>query len=113
MIQVAIVCAKGGQFGRPPCGALCETLAPDLVEEWADRVLREHGWYVDPDTDACYCPRHNPADGGRIARIVAGPGYMPLNETGWEARLPDGFSGEVQIEIRPALARTADAPEEE
>jgi hypothetical protein len=100
VIQVAIVCAKGGQYGLPPCGAMYENLAPDQVEPWVEKTLREHGWYTD-EHGAHYCPKRNPADGGLIADINEGPGYRPLGDSGWEARLPENCRGSVQIEIRP------------
>src|SRR5487761_1349421 len=109
MIQVAIVCAKGGAVGAPFCEALCENLAPDQVEAWVDKTLREHGWDTD-DQDAYYCPKHNPTEQGVVVSVNYA--YKPLGESGWEARLPaEPRYGTVDIEIRPRRWLTSADPE--
>lgn len=110
MIHALIRCAKStGRTVAEPDGGCPEfqaTLAPDLVEEWAEKTLRDSGWYTDPDSDDYYCPAHNPTEQGVV--IPVNHTYRPLGESGWEARLPLGYHGAVDIEIRP-IREAADA----
>lgn len=96
MIRVAITCAKSS-MGRP-CPALDERIPPADAPAWYAKAIADHGWHVDSD-GATYCPQHNPTDAGTVVSIVKGE-YRPLGESGWEARLPEDYSGMVHIEIR-------------
>lgn len=107
-----MACAKSARSVAAPdrgCPEFQATLAPDLVEGWVERTLRDNGWYTDTDTDAYYCPRHNPTEQG--AAMAVTHFYRALGESGWEARLPEGVHGELTIEIRPLRWLTSSDPE--
>lgn len=101
MIHVAIICAKNspttGRSGRF-CPALEDDIPVDDVSDWHAKTLAEHAWTVDDDGNA-YCPRHNPDDAGTIWSVTHV--YRPIGDSGWEARLPEDWSGGVDLEIRP------------
>jgi hypothetical protein len=113
MIHVLIRCAKSpGRTVAAPDGGCPEfqaALAPHNIEAWVEKTLRENGWYTHPDRDDYYCPVHNPSDQGVVMPV--NHAYRPLGNSGWEARLPQGFQGSVNIEIRPRRRFTASDPQ--
>jgi len=113
-IHVAITCAKNGAATGRYCPTLEERIPAQDASAWYAATIAEHGWTVDDDGNA-YCPRHNPADNGTPI-ILTSEGYLPLGDSGWEARarFPDGARYDVSfatIEIRPRRWLTSTDPE--
>jgi len=113
VIHVLIACAKstGRTVSAPEsgCPEFQATLAPHNIEAWVEKTLAENGWYTHPDRDDYYCPAHNPTDQGVVMPVDHA--YRPLGDSGWEARLPQGFLAGVEIEIRPRRWLTSADPE--
>lgn len=121
-VTLTIHCAKG--VGAGCAGPTDLVVRAETASEAADRIpelLAGRDW-VERGGEY-FCPRHDPADEGEIARI--GRDYSPLADTGFEARLAY-WAGpgvvdppRIPIEIRSIAAGrgrpghgnpTADAP---
>lgn len=100
MIYVTLVCVKSRTSSGPGCPQYDEKINPEDATAWYRRTIAEHGWNI--HGGETYCPAHNPTDAGQVVEVTRHPAYVPLGDSGWEARLPDSLDwNAVPIEIRP------------
>lgn len=97
MISVALMCGGQSVTNGVRCPVLTDNVPVADVEAWYERQLAEHGWTMHDGRP--YCPRHNPTKAGAIVDLTDQE-YVPIGDSGWEARLPTGGPSWAKVEVR-------------